>query len=303
MSTVFTGTIARALKLTLEQIVTDKNYQSKMIMPRWLEEMNMKDNFEDDVEYAGPGLIAEKTEGAEISTGTLIEGYTTRYNAKTFALKLIVTDEALEDNKYPRVIQAAKRLNRALYKTVDIDSTNILVRMFNASFVGGDGLPLGSNAHTLPHGGTFSNIMATPMSPSMAAVVVATSACRKFPGHDGVTEGYEPRKILCPTEQWGTWCQVLNSVGDPKTGEFNAVNVVNYELGLGTKPVANQYWNNTTTNWAMLTEAEYGLNFRWRRKPRSRTWVDNDQELMKYAVSARWARGWSDPRAIFCVNA
>ena len=64
---------------TLELIVTDKSYEDKLVMPRWLEERTMSDNYEDDLEIAGPGLVAEKAEGAEMQLGTIREGVITRY--------------------------------------------------------------------------------------------------------------------------------------------------------------------------------------------------------------------------------
>lgn len=300
--TVFTSTIGNALKRTLEEIVTDESYeQAKLIMRDWCDQKKMKDNYEDDLEVGGPGLASEKPEGTEISTGTITEGVLTRYIARTFALKLIITEEAIEDNKYEKVLEAAMRLRRSMFKTVDIDATNILVRATDANYPGGDGQPLGSATHTLPHGGTFSNLMAVPVAPSVAAVITATTQIRKFPGHDGITEGYEPWKIVCPEDQWATWAVILKSTHLPETNEFNAINVANQELNLSV--VSNRYWNNTATNWGMLTDCDYKINFRWRRKPRGRSWVDNDNEQMKYAISARWARGWSDPRAILFVDA
>ncbi len=299
-ATVFASTIPNSLKRTLENIIKDKSDEKKLVMPLWLEERSMKDNYEDDLETAGPGLAAEKAEGAEMQLGSIKEGVLTRYIARTYALKIIITEEAIEDQKYPEVLMAAQRLRRALYKTVDIDSTLMLVRAFNSDFVGGDGQPLGSDSHTLPHGGTYSNIMGTPMAPSRAAVIAAVSQLRKLPGHDGIIEGYEPEKAVFPTEQWGEWSVILKSRNAPEQNEFNAINVVNRELSI--TPVSNKYWTNTTTNWCLLTDCPDKLNWRWRRKPRSRTWVDNDQELMKYGISARWARGWSDPRCFFGVN-
>jgi hypothetical protein len=303
MSTVFTSVIANALKETLEQVIDDPTdgYDKGALLHKWLDEMPMDDNWEDDLESGGPGLASEKTEGAEMNTGTIREGYITRYIARTFALKLIVTEEAIEDRKYPKIINAARRLKRALWKTADIDATNILVRGFNTGYVGGDGQPLWSASHTLPHGGTFSNTMSVPMSPSRAAVIIATSAMRKLPGHDGLTEGYEPKVVVCPTEQWAVWEGLLRSRFAPEPGAFNEINVVNQSLDLRVVP--NKYWTNSTTNYGYLTDCEYGLNFRWRRRPRSRTWIDNAQELMNYGISARWARGWSDPRASYGVNA
>ena len=82
----------------------------------------------------------------------------------------------------------------------------------------------------------------------------------------------------------------------PEAGQFNQINVV-YRLNLDVVP--NHFWNNTTTNWACLTSCDSKINIKWRRKPRNKSWVDNGQEQMLYAISARWARGCSDPRAIF----
>lgn len=302
MSLVFTSVIAHSLQETLDHIIDDDTdgVESSLVMSKWLKQQSMDGAYEDDLEMGGPGLAYEKPEGSEMGTGTLKEGPLTRYLARTFALKMLVTEEALEDKKYDKAINAGRRLKRAMYKTADIDATNMLIRAFNPAYTGGDGQPLASNAHTLPGGGTFSNIMATPMTPSRQGVIIATSAMRKFPGHDGITEGAEPRIIVCPTEQWAVWAGLLKSEKAPEAGATNEINVVNSELNLKVVPI--KYWTNTTTQWAVITDAENGFSFRWRRRPRSRTWVDNDQEIMKYGISSRWARGWSDPRCIYFVQ-
>lgn len=304
MSTVFTGTIFHSLKKTLRKIINDPSdgFQSKAYVHRFCEEGSMDENYVDDLEMGGPGLASEKTEGAEIYTGTMREGVLTRYFARTFAQKLIVTREAMEDCKYDQALMLARRLKRSMWKTVDIDATNLLVRMFNTSYVGGDGQCLGASTHTLPGGGTFSNIMATPLSPSRAAMIAATSQLKLYPGHDGITEGVMPKKIVCPVAQWAVWEGIVKSSKAPEPGQFNEINVVNQTLNI-EDIVANPYWSNTTTNWALITDADNGLNFLWRRKPSSDDWVDNDQQLYKYAISARWGRGWSDPRCILGVNA
>jgi len=301
---VFTGTIFHTLKRTLRSIVDDKSdgYESGLYLKRFTEEGTMEDNYVDDLEMGGPGLASEKTEGMAISVGTVREGVLTRYNSRTFAQKLIVTREAMEDTKYDQALKLARRLKRSMHKTCDIDATNILVRAFNSSYVGGDGVSLGSSSHTLPNGGTFSNIMATPMSPSRAAMIVATSQLKKFPGHDGITEGVMPKEIVCPVDQWAVWEVLTKSTKAPEAGEFNAINVVNQTLSIDDV-VANPYWSNTTTNWGIITDAENGLNFLWRRKPSSDDWVENNQQTYIYAISARWARGWSDPRGFYGVNA
>lgn len=302
MSSVFTSTIADALKNTLEEIVDDSTdgIESKAVFTKWCDIKSMSDYYEDDLETGGPGLATEKSEGQEIATGTIKEGVLTRYIARTFGLKLMISDEALEDNKYPKVINAAQRLKRALWKTADIDATNMLVRMANTSYVGGDGVCLSNASHTLPHGGTFSNKMSVAMSPSRTALIVARTQVMKYPGHDGITEGADIKRILCPVDQWGVWQGVTESKMSPDVGNFAEINVIE-RLGIEVVPI--KYWSNTTTNWVAQTDVDNGLNFRWRRRPKSNSWVENDHTMMKYSITARWARGWSDPRGVLCVEA
>ena len=303
MSTVFESAIADTLKKTLSMIVDDKTngLEAGAVYKRYMDEQSMEDAYEDDLEMGGPGLASETAEGSDVPTSTLREGYITRYMSRKFAIRMNVTEEAIEDCKYPQVIKAATRLKRSMNKTIEIDCANVLARQFNSSYVGGDGLCLSNASHTLPGGGTFSNIMATPMSPSRIAITVATSQMRKYPGHDGITEGVEPRKIICPTEQWAVWAGIVKSKNAPEPGAFNEINVVNSELDIEVVPV--KYWTNTTTNWCIKTDSDSGPNIRWKRKPKARSWVENSNEVMSYLISARWARGWSDPRSWYGVAA
>ena len=301
---VFSGDIYNSLKETLEEIVDDKTdgYENSAIYKKWVSEKNMTDQWEEDLEMGGPGLAAERAEGSEIPTGTVREGYIKRYVARNFGLRLIISREAMKDRKYEEAIRFAGRLKRAMWKTVDIDVTNILIRGHDSNYPGGDNVQLWSNAHTLPHGGTWSNIMATPMSPSRAAVIIATSQIAKYPGHDGVTEGYSPTKVLCPTEQWAVWKGLVLSEKAPEN-DHNEINVVKDLFGGYGDVVPNKYWNNTTTNWALKTDCPDGFNHRWREKPYSSTWVDNSNLLMNYSINARWDNGWSDARCTYGVNA
>lgn len=303
MSEIFTSTAALALKETLEDIDTDEHGSegSKAVFPKWLTVKSMVDNYIEYYEVAGSGLAGEKPEGESIPVGTIHEGPLTRFNARTYGQRMIVSDEALEDMKYDKVIQAAKRNNRSLWKLADFDATLMLVRATNSSFVGGDGQPLASTSHVLPSGGTYSNMMATAMSPSKAALVIAAAQLMQQVGHDGLIDGVEPKKAVFPVQQWGIWREVLGSSYDPTPGAYNAINVINRDLNITPQPI--KYWTSTTTNWALITDAELGLMWFWRRKPKSNTWVTEDKTMMNYAITARWSRGWVNPRAILFSNA
>lgn len=303
MSEIFTSTAALALKETLEGIDTDEhgNEGSKAIFPKWLTVKNMEDNYIEYYEIAGGGMAGEKPEGESMPVGTIIEGPLTRFNARTYGQRIIVSDEAMEDLKYDKVIQAAKRNLRSLWKLADFDATLMLTRATNPAFVGGDGQPLASTAHVLPNGSTYSNMMPVAMSPSKAALVIAAAQLKQQVGHDGLIDGVEIKKVVFPVQQWGVWEELLGSSYDPTPGAYNAINVVNRKMNI--TPVENKYWTSSTTNWALLTDADLGLMWFWRRKPKGSTWVTEDKQMMNYGVTARWSRGWVNPRSFFFSNA
>src|ERR1043165_8761613 len=116
MSEIFTSTAALALKDTLEDIDTDEHGSegSKAVFSKWMTVKNMTDNYIEYYEIAGSGLAGEKPEGGSLPVGTTVEGSVPRFNARRYGQRMIVSDEAIEDMKYDKVIQAAKRNNRSL---------------------------------------------------------------------------------------------------------------------------------------------------------------------------------------------
>lgn len=301
MSTLTTSTAYRTLKATLEAIVTDDSdgAMSGLVCTKYMDEGSMKDNYVDDLENGGPGLVTEKGEGQALDVLSLYDGSTTRYISRKFGGILQITEELDEDGKYnDEYINAAGRLKRAVAKTLETDCANVLNRAANSAYTGGDGLSLANASHTIPGGGTFSNTLSTAFSPSRAALITVIQNCKKLPGHDGIVEGYDVKSIVHPVEQWGAWKGILGSEKAPENGN-NEINVVN---GMGIKSIPVQYMT-STTNWGAITSAPRGLRMLWRRKPKARTWYDEATEIINYGISARWSRGWTDPRGFYFSNA
>ena len=303
MTAVFTGIVFHTLKNTLDAVHMDESdgIRSGLIYKKYCELKKQKDQYDDELEMAGPGLASEKPEGQEMSTGTIREGTLTRYYARTWALKMNITQETMEDGKYPEAINLAKYNKRAMYKTQEVDTALMLVRGFNTTYPGSDGVPMWSASHPLAIGGTFSNVMATPVAPSRAAVIDAETQVAKYPGRDGlIGEQYSLKKIICPVDQRRVWEGIVGSTHAPEPGQFNEINVVN-KMDLEIVPVV--YWSTTTTNYAFMTDAGGGMCFRTRRAPSTDSWTENSQLVMTHSISARWARGWENPRATLGVQA
>lgn len=303
-NTVTTGTIYAELKPTLDAIIMDESdgLESKAIFPKIFDVSPQSDNFEDDHEIAGPGYFSEKEEGQEIVLGSITPGTLTRYIARTYAQKIRITHEAQKDNKYEKALDATRMLKRAGWKTADQDAANMFVRGWDTNYTIGDGQPLFSASHTLPNGGTFSNTMSTPMTPSTLAVEIARTAVMKYPGKDGLPEGADLEAVSFPVDQWGVWSRLVFSEMDPEMGNFTAINVVKHDVG-SLRRVPNKFWRNTTTNYAFKTDVMNGLRWKWREKFFPRTWIDNNTLSIYHACAARWARNCSDARGVYGVQA
>lgn len=301
MPTVTTSTAWNTLKLTLDEIVTDRSEEKTLEWKQFAASDTMEDNWEEDLAVGGPGFATEKAEAQAFDVGSIYEGGRMRYIARKFGLTLQVTDEIEDDGKYNgKYINAVKRLKRAVMMTQEVDVANILNRAFNTAYPGGtDALSLANSAHTIESGGTFSNTLATPLAPSRAALITVVQNCKTLPGHDGIRTGYKVTKVVHPIEQWGAWEGILNSEKVPESAN-NEVNVVH---GLGIKNVTVTHWTASTTNWGVITNADDGLKMKIRKAIYSHDWVDEPTEVRHYKVAGRWARGWSDARGFYGSNA
>ena len=294
---IFSSAIARTFQRTLDAIITDKSDgYSDTVLNEYFDMDPMDKGISDHYENAGPGLATSKTEGAEVSMGTIREGFLQRYIPKTYALKLVVTEEAAEDCLYPEALSLARRLKRSIYLAAEYDAGLVPARGWNTSYVGPDSQPLFSTAHVLPSGATASNTLSVPIAPSVQALIVVRAALKRQVGHDGFISPLDIEKVVCTPEQWGAWQGIINSEKRPDSGNFAEINVVRK---FAPDLVEVPFWTNTTTNWFVKTNADRGMLWRWRRKPRSSSWVDNDNGVMKYKVDARWTRAWTDWRGVY----
>jgi hypothetical protein len=259
----------------------------------------MDQAFEEDLDVVGPSLLAQTAEGTDIpSVGDTRQGQIKRYTARKYTGLMQMTQEAQDDNLFKETYDLARMLKRVGRMTVDFTSTAVIARAWNSSYLGADGVPLCSTAH--PIGGsvsTFSNTLATPMSPSEAALTVIATAVMDFVGHDGLPANHSLRGVVHPNAQWAVWSKLLKSDYTPEPGNFAAINVVKKDLDI--KPIRNPFWTDSTTNYLMLTNCDNGLKFKWRKKLTGRSWVEERNESIMYSQSGRWDVGWTNPRGVF----
>lgn len=254
--------------------------------------------FEEDVLLVGFEGAPVKPEGKGVSYDTAAESYVARYTHETIALAFAITEEAEEDGLYGSLgAKYAKALARSMQHTKEVKGANILNNGFNASFPGGDGVPLFSAAHPQAGGGVQSNTLATPADLSEASLEQASIDISNFDDDRGIPIAAQITKLIIPTELQHVATRILFSPYRSNTGD----NDVNSMYTLGT--VADGFCvNHRLTDpkaWFLKTDCPDGLKH-FIRKGISRG-VEGDFESgnLRYKVRERYSFGHSDWRGAY----
>jgi len=179
-------------------------------------------------------------------------------------------------------------------------AANVFINSFSSSYVGGDGVSLCSASHKLPKGGTYSNQFSTAMSFSETAVETMVVNLSKMPSSNGlIVGGYNLKHVVVPKELMFRAARVLKSDLQNDTAN-NAINVLKKDFSIGY--VSNAYLT-SSTNWWGVTDADNGLRWIWRQKPRFNTHNTEDNMTMRANANMRiLGPGWSNPRGVYGSN-
>lgn len=251
--------------------------------------------YEKVVEATGLGLAAVKSEGGSILYDTPGQGPSSIFTHVTYGLGYIVTREAIEDNLYEEVANAnAKALPWSMMVTKEIVHANILNRAFNASYVGGDGKELVSNAHPTANG-TQSNLL-TAADLSESALEDALTAIATAKNSAGLPIAVRATRLIVGPGQIFNATRILES--DMRVGSAdNDVNAIK-TLGLVPEIVVNHYLDDPDA-WYLQTNVPNGLISYQRRKLELEDDSDFDTENKKFKATERYSAGWGDWRSIY----
>lgn len=295
---VTTSNVPSTLKPTLNKTFGDQTIKN----PDWkmcgFKISSSSDAYEDDQEFAHTGLMPAKTQGALIAIDTIQQGYAKRYTHVTYALRMIVSEEAISDCKYDEAIAGAKSIGRSAILTQEYECASVFINAFSTSYVGGDALSLCNTAHPLPKGGTASNQLATAMSLSETAVETMRAAMRKQPGSNGfVQAGYEIGKLVIPVELEARAYRILKSEkqNDTNNNALNFLKTQGYGVGV------NRYFT-STTNWWGVSDLDTGLRYFKRMAPTFRETNSEDNYSVAYQGIQRFSVGWTDWRDVYGSN-
>jgi len=265
--------------------------------------------FEEEVLFTGFGTAPTKGEGSAVSYDDAQESYTARYTHETIALAFAVTEEAMEDNLYDTFAKLrARGLARAMANTKQVKAADVFNNGFNATYVGGDGVPLFSASHPTIGAGNQSNyIGATDLSE--ASLESALISISKAKDDRGILIGLQAKSLHIPSDLAFTADQILNStmsttIGvNPTTAANGATNVndINSIRNQGLVPggfYVNRRFTDTDA-WFLKTDCPNGAKMFVRASLQTKMEPDFDTGNLRFKARERYSFGWSDWRSFF----
>tara|TARA_R110000851_G_scaffold114329_1_gene239500 strand:- start:6828 stop:7757 length:930 start_codon:yes stop_codon:yes gene_type:complete len=260
--------------------------------------------FEEEVLFTGFGTAPTKDEGSSVSYDEAQEGYTARYTMETIALAFAITEEAMEDNLYDSFAKLrAKALARAMSNTKQVKAADVYNNAFSASYLGGDGVAMISNAHPTLSGNQSNLIGATDLSE--AALETASIAISKTKDERNILIGASAKSLHIPSDLGFTAEQILRSPGTTTAGNVAstgfAQNNINAIMSMGTVPggaFVNRRFSDTNA-WFLKTDQSNGTKMFDRVGLQTKMEPDFDTGNIRYKCRERYAFGWSDWRQWF----
>jgi hypothetical protein len=245
----------------------------------------------------GMGMAPEMPDGMPVTyqQGGIL--YTKRYVYKQFGQAYAMTNILVEDGDHVSLGSLfARHLAQSLIETKETKTANELNRAFNASFPGGDGVALCSNAHPVI-GGTQSNLLTTAAALSQTSLEQMLIQIRKARDSNGKFIRLSSEKLVVGPDNVLQAEVLLKSVLRTGTNN-NDINPVK-SGGLLDQSSAVISRLTSTTGWYVKTDAPEGMKILTRRRMTRSMEGDFETDSMRYKATERYETGWTDWRAIF----
>ena len=253
-------------------------------------------NFEELMQQTGFGLVPIKGEGSPTVYDTHAQGYVARGTNVAYSLGYIVTREERADNLYEKVsMRRAGSLAFSVRQTRERIGANVLNRVINSSFTGGDAVALGSTAHPTT-AGDQSNILATAVDLSEASLEDLTIQIMDAKDFRGLNINLTPKRLIVPTALVYDANRILKSNLRVGTAD-NDANVLKL-LGVIPEIVVNNYLTDADA-WFIKTGVESGLCWFDRELPQFTKDDDFDTDNAKAKVYFRLVPFWGDWRDVY----
>lgn len=260
--------------------------------------------YEEFVSMGTLGLATVRDEGDATQYGSFAQGFTTRLVHVQYSTGFVITEILQADDQYAENLakKGSIALARALRQTKETICANVLNNGFSvdATHVGGDGLALFSGSHIREDGGTFSNLMSSPVSLSEAGIEQALIDIGNLVDGAGLRIQIMAKKLIIPLALQFTAKRILGNPDRPATADRD-INAI-YAMGMLKEGYAVDHYLTSSSKWFIKTDAMDGLVLLERSGVQLTSDNDFDTDNAKFKVKERYIPSFVDPRGAYGVN-
>ncbi len=301
---ISTGSNPKLLWPGLKEVFGIAYNQHPKTIPMLFETVPSDKNYEEYVDYVGTGLAQVKAQGTSIAYDSMKQGYTTRITNITYALGYICTYEEMQDNLYPKISKGrTKALAFSMVQAREQNGNLVYNRAFNSSYVGADGLPLASTAHTTSTGLTYANTPTTPADLSEVSLEDALIAIAGFTDNNGLFINVQAKSLIVPRQEFYNATRIMKSIYQSGSAN-NDINAIKFQ-GVIPDGIIQSVYLTSPHAWFVRTDCGgdgYGMIFQQREDVQFFNDNDFDTRNEKAGSMERYAFGWDNPRGLFAVN-
>ena len=225
-----------------------------------------------------------------------------RYTYDVYGLAFALTKVLVEDGDHIRIGSTfSKHLAQSMNETLETLCANHLNRAFNSAYKGGDGVELVSNAHTAALAvatgdPSASNLLATSAALSQTSLEQMMIQIRQAEDPRKKKIRLTPKKLIVAPGNMLQAEVLLKSVLRAGTNN-NDLNPIKSMGMLSDVAVLSRL--TSATAWFVQTDAENGLQVKWRRKIEKSMEGDFETDSVRYKSTMRLGSGWTDWRSVF----
>lgn len=272
---------------------------------RWPEEYSKvfeikksKGAFEEQTLISGFGYGVEKSEGGDYFEDGMAESWTQRYTNRTIALACVITEEAIEDNRYINLSEELpKALATSLRQTIELYHANVLNNATDSGYLGGDGKPLLATDHPLQGGGTFSNTLTAQADLSESSLEQITIQIRECKDERGLPAMIVPKRLVTGAAGEYDAIRILASTSRVGTAD-NDANALREKGVYGNAPLVMTHISDPDA-WFVTTNCDNGLVSYVRTPVVIPKVIVRENGDILYRVKFRGKEGWTNPRGVF----
>ncbi|MEM4675936.1 MAG: Mu-like prophage major head subunit gpT family protein [Nitrososphaerota archaeon] len=259
--------------------------------------------YEEELLMAGFGLVPEwNSDGQELPTDKILTGERVLYVHKDYGMLWTVSKRLLREDMYGKVgKELVKEAVRAMKTTIEVVAHSVINNGFGGS------RPLFSDRQQLIGGGTFSNRIASALTP--AGLQSALTRFRRWVNHRGHPIVLEPKILLVPPELEWAAKTLLHSTSYPNVtfnsggtgpvkgdiGQMTSEGVINVLRSAVDTLIVDPYLVDPY-NWFLLTDkSQHKLRFFWRERPNTEL---NERDFrtkgVMHSITCAFSVGFTD---------